>query len=171
MTDKKKRNSTDTARRIWLAGIGAYGRAFTEAQEAIKDVTGKSSDVFDELVHKGEMLEFVGKAKGKEILGKAAVPDLEIDERIKAMRSRLSGATKDTDLEARLLVMETKLDKILEILDQNVAKPKKATPKATRKRAATKRTKASSEPTSSDKTSSDKTSSDMTSSDKTMDKS
>jgi len=47
MSDKKKetskkRSGTDTARRIWLAGIGAYGRAFTEAQEALKDVTGGS---------------------------------------------------------------------------------------------------------------------------------
>ena len=42
--DKKKgRGSVDTARRIWLAGIGAYGRAFTEAQEAIKDMSGETS--------------------------------------------------------------------------------------------------------------------------------
>ena len=43
MPDDKKRSNTETARRIWLAGIGAYGRAFTEAQEALKDVTGTVS--------------------------------------------------------------------------------------------------------------------------------
>ena len=103
MTDKKKRSSPksaqESARRIWLAGIGAYGRAFTEAQEALKDVTGKSSEVFDDLVQKGAMLEKVGKAKGKEALDKAQMPnfdmpDFDIDERIKAMRSRLSRGDK-----------------------------------------------------------------------------
>ena len=61
MSKDKKRSSAESARRIWLAGIGAYGRAFTEAQEAIKDVTGKGSEIFDELVQKGEMLETMGK--------------------------------------------------------------------------------------------------------------
>lgn len=93
--DKKKRNSTDTARRIWLAGIGAYGRAFTEAQGALKEVTGKSSEVFDDLVQKGEMIEKVVEYKGRELLDKAKkadidVPSLEIDERIKRMRASLS---------------------------------------------------------------------------------
>ena len=54
--DKK---TTDTARRIWLAGIGAYGRALTEAKGAVDDFTGKSSEVFEDLVQKGEMLEKV----------------------------------------------------------------------------------------------------------------
>ena len=71
MSKDKKRSSTETARRIWLAGIGAYGRAFTEAQEAIKDVTGKSSDVFDDLVQKGEMIEMVVAEKRKDIVKKA----------------------------------------------------------------------------------------------------
>lgn len=93
--DKKKRRNSETARRIWLAGIGAYGRAFTEAQGALKDVTGKSSEVFDDLVHKGEMIEKVVEYKGRELLDKTIVgdidvPNLEIDERIKRMRERLS---------------------------------------------------------------------------------
>jgi len=144
MTDKKKRSNTDTARRIWLAGIGAYGRAFTEAQEALKDVTGKGSDVFDELVQKGEMLEVVGKAKGKEILEKAQLPELDlpdfdIDDRIKAMRSRLSRSGKVSEgvyhVEDRLDAIEAKLDKVLALLE-----PKKPTLKKPVKRAITART-------------------------------
>jgi len=144
MTDKKKRSNTDTARRIWLAGIGAYGRAFTEAQEALKDVTGKGSDVFDELVQKGEMLEVVGKAKGKEILEKAQLPELDlpdfdIDDRIKAMRSRLSRSRKVSEgvyhVEDRLDAIEAKLDKVLALLE-----PKKPTRKKPVKRATTART-------------------------------
>jgi len=144
MPKDNKRKSTDAARRIWLAGIGAYGRAFTEAQEAIKDVTGKGSDVFDELVQKGEMLEMVGKAKGKEVLDKAKVPDFkvpdfDIDDRIKAMRSRLSGGSDapiiEDNFEARLSAVEAKLDKVLGLLE-----PKKNEPKTPRKKPAKKTT-------------------------------
>ncbi len=139
--DKKKRSSSDTARRIWLAGIGAYGRAFTEAQEALKDVTGKSSDVFDELVQKGEMLEIIGKTKGKEILDKAAVPDLHIDDRIARMRERLSrgGGMPDAaavDMNERLDILEAKVDKVLALLE-----PKKKIKKPSSKRATTTRIK------------------------------
>ncbi len=145
MAKDKKRSSTESARRIWLAGIGAYGRAFTEAQEALKDVTGKGSEVFDELVKKGEMLELVGKTKGKEALEKAHIPsfdipDFDLDERIRAMRSRLSGGSHDTslseDYEDRLAAVEAKLDKILAILEPK--KPARKAP-AKKKTAATKR--------------------------------
>ncbi len=149
MAKDKKRTSTETARRIWLAGIGAYGRAFTEAQEALKDVTGKGSEIFDDLVQKGEMIEKVVEIKGKSMMDKAKVPDFEmpdfdipgfdLDERIKTMRSRLSrgGGGVDTDnFEDRLSTVEAKLDKILSLLE-----PKKpARKKPTRKKPATQRT-------------------------------
>ncbi|WP_409433400.1 phasin family protein [Litorimonas sp. RW-G-Af-16] len=151
MTDKKKRKNSDTARRIWLAGIGAYGRAFSEAQGAIKEVTGKSSDVFDDLVQKGEMIEMVGKAKGKQMLDKAHMPEIDLPEldmsdRIKAMRARLSrvtdiGAHTETDdIEARLSAVEAKLDKVLALLEKPAKKPSakrvktQRTPKAAAKK-------------------------------------
>jgi len=150
MAKDKKRSSTESARRIWLAGIGAYGRAFTEAQEALKDVTGKGSEVFDELVQKGEMLEMVGKAKGKEALEKAQLPsfdlpDFDLDDRIKAMRSRLSRGNDEpsisSDYEDRLAAVEAKLDKILAILEpKKPARKTTAKKKAPRKTAMTKRT-------------------------------
>ena len=143
--DKKKtagesntRSTTDPARRIWLAGIGAYGRAFTEAQEALKDVTGKSSEVFEDLVQKGTMIEKVVEVKGKNMIDKASVPSLDIDERIKAMRARLSRGNNDdtSDIEERLAAVEAKLDKVLALLE-----PKKAAKKPSTKRAKTTRTK------------------------------
>ena len=147
-SDDQKRNASDTARRIWLAGIGAYGRAFTEAQGAIKEVTGKSSAVFDDLVQKGQMFEAVGKAKGKEIAQKAQVPDMDIDARIKSMREKIksagakssdwvedhipSGRTKSepkSDIDARLDAMDAKLDAIMAVIGASVVKPKpKKTP-------------------------------------------
>ena len=138
-SDDKKRSNTETARRIWLAGVGAYGRAFSEAQEALKDVTGKGSEIFDELVKKGEVIEKVVEVKGKSMMDKAPVPSFDLDERIQAMRARLSRSdTGDTDFEDRLSTVEAKLDKIIQLLE-----PKKPAKKASTKRTTTVRTKKS----------------------------
>lgn len=141
----KPPSDKDTIRKIWLAGIGAYGRAVTEAKGAVDTLAGKGSDVFDELVQKGEMLETVGKYKANELVGKgkAAVedikPDFEIDDRIAKMRARLSGAAEKRDdrLSARVDQLEAKLDAILEKLDVGDAAPNKKAP--ARKRAAPKK--------------------------------
>ena len=144
MTDKKKTSNSDTARRIWLAGIGAYGRAYAEAKDAVKDAAGKGSGAFNDLVQKGEILETVGMAKGKEMLEKAQLPDFDmpdfdIDDRINAMRERLSRGGKDTNqvyhVEDRLEAIEAKLDRVLELLE-----PKKPTRKKPAKKKATIRT-------------------------------
>ncbi len=134
--DKMRRSSGDTARRIWLAGIGAYGRAFTEAQEAIKDMTGGTSRMFDELVQKGEVIESAVSSKGKAMMDKAQMPSLNVDERIRQMRSRLmqgeSVARDIEDIEDRLQAIETKLDKLITLMEKPAARPaKKATTKRT----------------------------------------
>ena len=119
MTDKPE--NKDMIRKIWLAGIGASGRALTEAKGAVDGLSGKSSAAFDALVQKGEMLEAVGKYKAEELLGKgkSVVPDLDLDDRISRMRARLSGGADggDTRLAARVDAMEAKLDAILAKLD------------------------------------------------------
>ncbi len=139
MTDKKQKRPTgETARRIWLAGIGAYGRAFSEAQEAIKDMIGETSRVFDELVQKGEVIEMTVEAKRKDLMEKASMPDFNMDERIQKMRSRLARgedmADDLGDIEARLDRLEEKLDQILAAVIPAKAKPKrKSTTKRTPK--------------------------------------
>ena len=47
----------DTARKIWLAGVGAYGRMFSETQEAVEKFAGSASEAFDHLVARGEAVE------------------------------------------------------------------------------------------------------------------
>ena len=64
---KSKPLSGDTARKIWLAGIGAYGRAFSEASDQLSKVTKGGGKVFDDLVEKGEVIETMVSYKGKEI--------------------------------------------------------------------------------------------------------
>jgi poly(hydroxyalkanoate) granule-associated protein len=48
---------TDIARKIWLAGVGAYGRMFTETQGAVEKLATGANEAFDQLVAKGEEVE------------------------------------------------------------------------------------------------------------------
>lgn len=47
----------DIARKIWLAGVGAYGRAFTEAKDSAEKLAHGATEAFDQLVAKGEVIE------------------------------------------------------------------------------------------------------------------
>ena len=138
--DKDDKKTNDTARRIWLAGIGAYGRALTEAKGAVGELSGKSSEVFEDLVQKGEMLEKVVEYKGKEMVEKSGLRDFDLNDRIKSMREKLSGGKTDrvSDLEAQVAELNAKLDGLLK--EQKKAAPKK-TP-STRKKTTTQRTSA-----------------------------
>lgn len=138
--DKDDKKTNDTARRIWLAGIGAYGRALTEAKGAVGELSGKSSEVFEDLVQKGEMLEKVVEYKGKEMVQKSGLRDFDLNDRIKSMRDRLSGGKTDrvSDLEAQVAALNAKLDGLLK--EQNKAASRKTA--ATKKKTTTQRTSA-----------------------------
>jgi poly(hydroxyalkanoate) granule-associated protein len=56
-TDTKTPFDGDIARKIWLAGVGAYGRAYEEAQGAAEKFAAGANQTFDELVAKGEKME------------------------------------------------------------------------------------------------------------------
>ena len=129
---KKPQASADTARKIWLAGIGAYGRAFTEAQEQVAKLTGESARVFDDLVAKGEEIERKvdeGRRKMSERLGPAGA---SFEERIKRMRERIGHiGDDDSALEARVAALEARVA----ALEREVA-PKPRTKRKTAKKKA-----------------------------------
>jgi poly(hydroxyalkanoate) granule-associated protein len=56
-TTKTPAVDTDIARKIWLAGVGAYGRMFTETQGAMEKLASGANEAFDQLVAKGEEVE------------------------------------------------------------------------------------------------------------------
>lgn len=114
---KKPAHSPDTARKIWLAGIGAYGRAFSEAQESIAKLSGESARVFDDLVAKGEAIEKTVEARGRKVAAKLAPGAHTLDDRIKKMRERIglgedhsSLADEVHDLRARVASLEAKVN-------------------------------------------------------------
>lgn len=53
----RKSEELDVARKIWLAGVGAYGRVFQEAQGQIDKLAERAQDMFEELVNHGEKVE------------------------------------------------------------------------------------------------------------------
>ncbi len=127
---RKTQASADTARKIWLAGIGAYGRAFTEAQEQVAKLTGESARVFDDLVAKGEEIERKvdeGRRKMAERMGPAGA---SFEERIKRMRERI-GTIGDNDsaLEARIAALEARVSAL-----EGSAAPKPRTKRKTAKK-------------------------------------
>ena len=48
---------TDIARKIWLAGVGAYGRMYSETQGVVTKLAASTSEAFDQLVAQGEEVE------------------------------------------------------------------------------------------------------------------
>ncbi|WP_298913429.1 phasin family protein [uncultured Algimonas sp.] len=143
--NKASRKTSDMARRIWLAGIGAYGKAFEEGRDMVRglseNLSDRTSDTFETLAEKGEKIETAAKVQGAKLAGRASglteelQSTLAIDERIAAMRERLSGNAEDRHdvIETRLDAIEAKLDKLL--------KAQEAPKKPAAKRTTTTRTK------------------------------
>lgn len=114
---KKPAHSPDTARKIWLAGIGAYGRAFSEAQESIAKLGGESARVFEDLVAKGEAIEKTVEERGRKVAAKLAPGAHTFEDRVKKMRERIglgedhgSLAEDVRELRARIAALEAKVD-------------------------------------------------------------
>jgi poly(hydroxyalkanoate) granule-associated protein len=47
----------DIARKIWLAGVGAYGRLYAETQGVVEKLAATAGETFEELVAHGEVVE------------------------------------------------------------------------------------------------------------------
>ncbi len=96
----------DVARKIWLAGLGAYGKSVDSLQGQYEKVNADSNRVFNELVAKGEALEGEAKTKLKE---KAAV-----DKRVAEVRKKL-GLDKSEQAE-KIDELSKKIDDLTEIV-------------------------------------------------------
>jgi polyhydroxyalkanoate synthesis regulator phasin len=59
----KVTEAEEFARNIWLAGLGAYGKSFDEAQGRYEKISAEASKVFEDLVVKGSKLETEAKEK------------------------------------------------------------------------------------------------------------
>jgi DNA anti-recombination protein RmuC len=102
----KVNEAEDFARKIWLAGLGAYGKSIDEVQDRYEKISEDSSKLFNELVEKGEKLEDDTKSKLKE--------KTNIDARVSEVRSKLGLDKKST--EDKVEELSAKIDALTELV-------------------------------------------------------
>ena len=142
---KKDTPANDIARRIWLAGVGAYGKAFSDAQESLEKIGEDTSRRFDELVARGEEIEDNLEEKRQDLMERMPKQPFALDDRIHEMRQRLGlvipangvAETEGGDLEDRLTRLEDKVDLLLEQVQSLTKSP--ARKKTASKKRATKK--------------------------------
>ena len=111
---KEKVNvAEDFARKIWLAGLGAYGKSYDEVQERVEGLNTEASKVFEDLVSKGEKLEAEAKTKFKE------KTDFNVKDRVAEVREKLgmdskSNSEKIDDLTAKIEALTDSVAKLAE---------------------------------------------------------
>ena len=155
MSDKPKKDH-DIARKVWLAGIGAYGRVLGEAQDAYTKMGEETSKVFDELVGRGEDLENKVVSTAKNLTGDIAGQTVKatvgtVNDRMDRMKEMLGMSEmaagqndKFDSLNKRLDGMESKIDALIAAVQALSAapsgkarsqsvKPKKTTKKLVKK--------------------------------------
>jgi polyhydroxyalkanoate synthesis regulator phasin len=107
---KETANSAEEmARKIWLAGLGAYGKGYEEVKGRIETLSTESNKLFDELVVKGEKLETEGKDKIKQVKDDV-LAKTDLESRIETVRTKL-GFGK-TDEEVKLEELSLKIEEL-----------------------------------------------------------
>jgi hypothetical protein len=133
----------EAARRIWLAGVGAYGRMFEEAQDRIGKAAGSANELFDQLVARGEVLEHAVRdrlASAPAIQGMAVAVDKLQDLRDAqraAVKTRIDSVRKAVD-QAVAPFNPLAMDRMIQELEARVAKLEAAQAKPVVRRAAAK---------------------------------
>ena len=110
--DKIKETATsaeEMARKIWLAGLGAYGKGYEEVKGRVESLSTDSNKLFDDLVVKGEKLETEGKDKVKQVKDDV-LAKTEIEARIETVRTKLGFAK--TDNAPKIEELSLKIDEL-----------------------------------------------------------
>lgn len=146
MSDKSKKDM-DIARKIWLAGIGAYGRAVDDATEAYAKVGKETTKIFEDLVGKGEELEGAVATVAKSVVPEMAQKQrAQVEDRMERMKVALGLGEVAADqqehienIESRLDAIEAKIDAVLAAVAKPKAAPRARAKKPTAKRPAAKK--------------------------------
>lgn len=102
---------TDIARKIWLAGVGAYGRMYTETQDAVEKLATGANEAFDQLVAKGEEVE----DKVRETITKSPRGD-----RVVSLVGNATSQVKAFRAEQRA-ALEARIDKVRKTVSDTLA--------------------------------------------------
>ena len=96
----KINEAEDMARKIWLAGLGAYGKSVEEEK-----LSEEANKMFDELVTKGESLEEDAKTKVKSTTN-------DVENRVADVRKKLGLDSEPAD--QRIEELSAKIDALTE---------------------------------------------------------
>jgi len=111
--NEKTKAAEDFAYKIWLAGLGAYGKGYDEAKGRFEELNTDASKVFDDLVAKGEELEAEAKNMFKE---KTDELTEKADSRVAKVRESLGMNTTDAD--DKIDELSAKIDALTEIVEK-----------------------------------------------------
>ena len=111
----KVSQAEDFARKIWLAGLGAYVKSYDEVQEKAGNISDEATKMFEELVAKGETVEAETKDKFKE-----KAEDLKIKERVAEVREKLGMNSKGTN--DKIDELSAKIDSLADTIAKLSAK-------------------------------------------------
>lgn len=113
----------ELARKIWLAGLGAYGHGFNNIQDGYDKMSDKTRHFFDGLVEQGTKIE----AEAKSTLGKVeAEAKSTIDkagEKIKAQGEKLKEQGKTIRKEGVNLNVSARVEEIREKVASKISMP------------------------------------------------
>ena len=142
MSDDKSKvtdKASEIAKNIWLAGVGAYGRAVDEAQTNLKKATPTPPKLFRELVKAGSALE-------EEATGARDAALSSVEERISQVRENfhMQRLARIEDLEG----LHSKVDKLTRKVDAltRLIKEQQTTAKPAAKKKPVAKKKASARP-------------------------
>ena len=120
MIKEKAATAEDMARKVWLAGIGAYGKGYEEVKGRFEALSTDSNKLFDELVVKGEKLETEGKSKFAEVQAKIS-NKADLKNRVQDLRTKL-GLNK-TDPDQKIEALNVKIDSLTTAIAKLASKP------------------------------------------------
>jgi polyhydroxyalkanoate synthesis regulator phasin len=119
MIKEKAATAEEMARKVWLAGLGAYGKGYEEVKGRFEALSTDSNKLFDELVVKGEKLEAEGKDKVKEVKTKVAAKT-EIEARIETVSTKLG--FNNTNSDDKIEELNAKIDALTDEVAKLAAK-------------------------------------------------
>ena len=109
------------ARRIWLAGLGAYGQSLEDAQQHLDRAGGEASRLFQDLVEKGQRIEEQSRSGIRKSIddARSAISDhvgsnaRSVEEMIRRVRDKVG---LDAALTGRLDTLARRVDGLAQAL-------------------------------------------------------
>lgn len=118
---KAAEQAESLARRIWLAGLGAYGQSLEDAQQHLDRAGGEASRLFQELVEKGQHIEEQSRSGIRRsiddariaISGRVGSNARSVEEMIRRVRDKVG---LDAALSGRLDALARRVDGLAQVL-------------------------------------------------------